>query len=338
MSQFINFLSILDCVSGIYYTAVPEPSLFETFCNPYLGPMSLHCRVQTQANVTETIDMNWFYAEGGVPQNSIEPCPSVDGVMGLQIVNDTRHTVVKHWDPIKRSLSVNLTVQNLSEQDIGRYWCQASVPHQILSRTQTAYCVRAESQTAPLNFPCTKLHKEVMDCVDQMSVSTPQTTPAHSSTHPSSTLLTPISITLLPSISSMISSQPSSVPSLVPSTASASVDIKLYSNSNSILYSTIAPVTSLLSTIIPSSPYRYLELPTSPPLHTTSSPPSSPTSAQMSGGDDGGPSTVLIASIAFCTLSAFILLITTVVALSVMRYHRRMHRWIPEWHVNEGKR
>ena len=268
------------------------------------------CRVQIHSNHTQMIDMNWLFAKGGV-QDSSDKCPLLEGDIGIEVLNSTRHTVTKDWDPAEQTLSVTLTIDPLQEQDIGKYWCQASLlAGGTLSRT-SAYCQRDAAETLIFKpFSCNTLFKETNVCVTQ----TPQTTPA----------MLISSISALSSLASPISNSPTLTQpsSLVPSATSVSdFSRSSYFETNTIVSSMHTRVGSSLTTIS-SSPSHYHQ---------------SPTSTFIPHISDGNSSNdVLVMSIIFCTLSAIILLVTVIIALSVIKCHQRMRHWVPEHHINEG--
>ena len=308
-----------DCATGIYYTAIPQSIL--PLCDPFLQPLrplSMLCRVQIHSNQTDMIDMNWFYTEG-VTVGSGEQCPLLEEDTGVQLLNSTRHTVIKHWDPAEKTLTVTLTIDPLQEgEDVGRYWCQASLPGVTLSRT-AAYCQRNAAGTAVFPFPCNTLFEESNVCVTQ----TPQTTPTmlliSSSLPLSSSQVTPYSSIATSAVSTTI--QPSSLYTSISDFTRSS-----YFSSNSIVSSTQTLVTSS-HIMMPSSSSHYDQSPTSTTI----------VSEPMSGSDERSSNDVLVMSIVFCTLSSIILLLTVITALSVIKCHRRIrHHSVPELQISEG--
>ena len=317
-------------MSNVYYTAVPL--IHTPLCNPYKGNLTQLCRVRDQNTNSLGIDINWFFAPGNVSQNSGVDCPSVEGEMGVMIVNDSRHTLTKHWDPDERSLSVTLKIADLSSSDVGRYWCQAVLPSsgQKFNRT-SSFCL-AHNDLYSIDWPCFKLFKPSLACASLLPMPTVLHSPSSFTVSPTSSdtavlpsstpdlAISPLTETLIPSTSGHLSSSLISSSSHAPSTSST------YRN-NIVISSFIASITSSAARMMSSHDYPHQE---STVLPTSSSPPSTHVSL------NGDPATTMIVSVVFCAVSAIALLITATIAVGVVRWYRRMQHWRAEWHINEG--
>lgn len=85
--------------------------------------LSLSCSVLGQ-NIT---DIQWWFAPGSVEEN------------GIQLTNSSKYTLVP--TVLAEGLEVQLTVNDLGDEDAGTYWCQASVEDmhgvQLLSTSES---------------------------------------------------------------------------------------------------------------------------------------------------------------------------------------------------------
>ena len=111
-----------DCPDQYLYTQQPPQEII--VCNPYLsGELSLSCGV-TGKNVT---DIQWWLAPGSVEENA------------TQLTESSKYTLEPKI--LSNGLEIELTVNNLGAEDVGTYWCQASVEDahgvQLLSTSES---------------------------------------------------------------------------------------------------------------------------------------------------------------------------------------------------------
>ena len=187
-----------DCPDQYVYTQQPPQEIF--VCNPYIiGELKMSCSVLGQ-NIN---DIQWWFSPGRLEVEN-----------ATQLTNSSKYALNRKL--VTNGLEIKLTVRNLGDEDVGRYWCQASVADmdgvQLLSTSESVELEDKDYFESQLitNACHFVLRNSAFRCASVLVPPAMPTTPPEPSTpYPSSS----------PTPSSMPSPSPSPPPTTLPPTS-----------------------------------------------------------------------------------------------------------------------